>query len=522
MRFALKVKTDDGAEDVLPFPSNQTSFIVGRHGDLQIDNPTVSRQHVQIEVENDVLWVTNLPDKDTRLASGQRLVGRHQWPPDEALRLGDVLIWAMIVQAPQDVDEGFNQLKKQIHELLLDRLQPRTRAQLEQNDEVRSEEVEQNIRRILVERSLDAVTAQRLHKELMDDVLGLGPLEDALKDDSISEVMVVDKNHVYVERKGQLELLDRRFASNAAIKHVIDRIVRPLGRRIDESSPMVDGRLRDGSRVNAVIPPLALRGPCITIRKFAKNALGMAELIEKGSISPQMARFLELSVRSHKNIIVSGGTGSGKTTLLNILSSFIDGKERIVTIEDAAELNLRQEHVVGLETRPPNLEGKGAYTIRDLLRNALRMRPDRIVVGECRGAEAADMLQAMNTGHDGSLTTLHSNSPSEAVTRLESMILMSGSADMPLESIRQQVANAVHVIVQQARLSDGSRKVTHIAEVVGIDDMGAIVTQDLFRFVETEGSIPDAIKGEFRRTGWIPHFYGELLVKGLARPDEFL
>ena len=520
MSFALKISTEGGAADLLPLPS-PGSYVVGREADLRISHPTVSRKHLRVFVDDQEIWAENLSANGTWLEDGQKIAGRFRWAPDKTLRLGDVSVTAVLIKKG-DRDEKFEIEKKAVHDELLDRLQPRTRAQLEQNKDVRTEEVEQNIRQIIKERGISGGQADRLIKELTDDVLGLGPLEDALKDDTISEVMVVDRNHIYVERSGQLELLERSFQTDTAIKHVIDRIVRPLGRRIDESSPLVDGRLKDGSRVNAVIPPLALRGPCITIRKFGKKSLGIQDLVKFDSVSSQMARFLELAVRSHKNIIVSGGTGSGKTTLLNILSSFIGEEERVVTIEDAAELNLRQEHVVGLETRPPNLEGKGAYTIRDLLKNALRMRPDRIVVGECRGAEAADMLQAMNTGHDGSLTTLHANSPSEAVTRLESMILMSGTADMPLPSIRQQIAGAVHVIVQQARLSDGSRKVTHIAEVVGIDDNGDIVTQDLFHFKEIEGSQPKKIVGEFRRTGWIPKFYGELLVKGLVRSDEFL
>ena len=313
----------------------------------------------------------------------------------------------------------------------------------------------------------------RLRKELADEVLGLGPLEDLLSDPIVSEVMVVDRATIYVERKGRLELTGQRFSSEDALRSAIERIVTPLGRRIDESTPMVDARLKDGSRVNAIIPPLALRGPCLTIRKFSSRKLGVDDLIDFGSLDARMARFLQRAVIARRNILVSGGTGSGKTTLLNILSSAIPNDERIVTIEDAAELRLDQPHVVSLETRPANMEGKGEYSIRDLVKNALRMRPDRIVVGECRGGEALDMLQAMNTGHDGSLTTTHANSPDEAIARLETLVLM-GGVELPTRAIREQIANSIHLVVQQQRFVDGTRKITSIAEVIGMDDEGTV------------------------------------------------
>src|SRR6185503_2978941 len=336
---------------------------------------------------------------------------------------------------------------------------------------------------------------ERLITEMTDEALGLGPLEQLLDDDTVSEIMVVTPQTIFVERHGKIELTDLRFTDDETVRAVIERIVTPLGRRIDESTPLVDARLKDGSRVNGIIKPLAIRGACITIRKFAKRALSLEDLIQVGTLTPQIARFLTRSVVVKKNILVSGGTGSGKTTLLNVFSGSIPSVERIITIEDAAELRLPQPHVVSLESRPPNLEGKGEITIRDLVRNALRMRPDRIIVGECRGGEALDMMQAMNTGHEGSMTTIHANSPREALVRLETLCLMAG-LQLPSSAVRDQIAQSIHVVVHQSRLSDGSRRITSVSEVAGMDENGDIRVRDIFQFVRTGTGPRGEVLGE--------------------------
>ena len=359
---------------------------------------------------------------------------------------------------------------------------------------------------------------ERLVEELISEILGLGPIEPLLKDSSVTEVMVNGPDSIYIERKGRLQKTDVRFRNNEHLMHIIDRIVTAVGRRVDESSPMVDARLADGSRVNVIIPPLSLTGPCVTIRKFSKDVLTVDKMIEFGSFDQRMAEFLEDCVKGRLNIVVSGGTGSGKTTLLNVLSSYVPATERIVTLEDSAELQLKQDHVVTLETRPPNIEGEGEVTMRDLVRNALRMRPDRIIVGECRTGEALDMLQAMNTGHDGSMTTAHANSARDALSRLETMVLMSGM-ELPLRAIRSQIASAVDIIVQIARLRDGSRKIINIAEVTGME--GDIITlQDLFRF-ENHGLDSDGrITGEFLTSGLRPMCTEKLAMNGVVLPPD--
>jgi len=357
------------------------------------------------------------------------------------------------------------------------------------------------------------IDSARLARELLNEVIGLGPLEDLLADPDISEIMVNRFDEIYIERKGKLTKADIAFSTDQAVLGAIERIVAPIGRRIDESSPMVDARLKDGSRVNAVIPPLALKGCNITIRKFSKTKLIDKDMINFGSVTKDMMKFLEIAVDQAANIVISGGTGSGKTTLLNVMSNYIPNDERIVTVEDAAELQLAKPHLISLESRPPNSEGKGAITIRDLVKNCLRMRPDRIVVGECRGGEALDMLQAMNTGHDGSMTTAHANTPRDCIARLEVMTLMSG-LDLPLRAIREQIASAVHMIVQQSRFPDGSRKITHITEVTGME--GDIVQlQDIFLFKQDGYDENGKIKGKFVATGNIPDFCQDLARRGI-------
>ena len=353
----------------------------------------------------------------------------------------------------------------------------------------------------------------RLEDDVFNEAMRLGPLEELLADESVTEIMVNGPEKVYVERGGKLQLSDCQFSDDASVMAVIERIVAPLGRRIDESQPYVDARLADGSRVNAIIAPLALSGPTITIRKFAKKALTPEDFIRFGTWTADAAAFMNICVRLRKNIIVAGGTGSGKTTLLNLLSGYIPETERIVTVEDAAELRLQQPHVVRLEARPPNIEGKGAVTIRDLVKNCLRMRPDRIIVGECRGGEALDMLQAMNTGHDGSLTTVHANSPRDVISRLETMVLMSGM-DLPSRAIREQIQSAVDIIIHESRMGDGSRKVTAITEVTGMEG-NQIVMQDIFAFVQT-GVGPDGrILGEMKPTGAVPTWLDQAKSRGI-------
>lgn len=353
---------------------------------------------------------------------------------------------------------------------------------------------------------------ERLVDELIAEILGLGPIEPLLKDSSISEIMINGAHNIYIERKGRLQKSEVQFRDDEHLMHIIDRIVTAVGRRVDESSPLCDARLEDGSRVNIIIPPLALKGPTVTIRKFSKDALTVEKLIEFGSLNEEVASFLEACVKGRMNIVVSGGTGSGKTTLLNILSAYIPETERIVTIEDSAELQLRQDHLVTLETRPANIEGEGEISMRDLVKNALRMRPDRIVVGEVRSGEALDMLQAMNTGHDGSLTTGHANSARDMLSRLETMVLMSGM-DLPLRAIRNQVASAVDLIVQISRLRDGSRKVVSVTEVIGME--GDIITmQDIFKFEQTGIDEDGKILGRFAATGIRPYCVDKLILNG--------
>jgi pilus assembly protein CpaF len=380
-------------------------------------------------------------------------------------------------------------------------------------------EIEEAFTRALDDEGLALTRAERTRmlEQIADEIVGLGPLEPLLRDESITEVMVNGPRQVYIERTGKLELTNITFQNDEHVMRIIDRIIAPIGRRVDESSPMVDARLVDGSRVNAVIPPISLVGPVLTIRKFSASPLTTDDLIRFGTSTPEMFEFLRACVEARLNIFVSGGTGSGKTTMLNVLSSYIPNDERIVTIEDAAELQLRQEHVVTMEARPPNIEGKGAIPIRELVRNALRMRPDRIIVGECRSGEALDMLQAMNTGHDGSMSTGHANTPRDMLSRLETMVLMAG-VELPLRAIREQVSSAVDLIVHQSRLKDGTRKITNITEVQGMEG-DVIVMQDVFLFEQT-GVRDGRIEGRLRPTGVRPRFAEKFEVMGIHMPPD--
>jgi pilus assembly protein CpaF len=404
------------------------------------------------------------------------------------------------------------------------RVQNKLLAELDPSmDITRTEEVKRTIQelfeQILSEENivLSRPERARLFEQIAAEILGLGPLQPLLEDDTITEVMVNGAKNIYIERKGKLHRVPVTFENNDHVLRIIDRIVAPLGRRIDESSPYVDARLQDGSRVNAVIPPISLVGPVLTIRKFSKNPITVEQLVQFGSISMEALQFLKACVEARLNIIISGGTGSGKTTLLNVMSGFIPDDERIITIENAAELQLRQEHVVTLESRPPNIEGRGEITIRDLVINSLRMRPERIIVGECRGGETLDMLQAMNTGHDGSMTTAHANTPRDALSRVETMCLMAGM-DLPVRAIREQVASAIDVIVQQERMRDGTRKVVTVTEVSGME--GDVITMtDIFTFEQT-GVEAGKIIGKIRPTGLRPKFMDQIDAAGINLPPS--
>ncbi len=420
-------------------------------------------------------------------------------------------------------DDQYQELKLDIHRRIVDEMNIE-QQQILMNGQQDRREIEGIIaeycNRVLDENPFAVPRGDRtaIVADLLDEMLGLGPIETLLKDETVTEIMINGPKHIFVERLGKLHLTKVQFHDDMHLMNIIERIIAPLGRRIDESSPLVDARLEDGSRVNIIIPPLSLIGPCVTIRKFNKDPLTVENLIGFGSLSETMAGFLRACIAARLNIVVSGGTGSGKTTTLNVLSSFIPSDERIVTIEDAAELQLMQDHVVTLESRPANIEGSGQITIRDLVRNALRMRPDRIIVGEVRSGEALDMLQAMNTGHDGSLTTAHANSPRDVLSRLETMVLMAGM-DLPVRAIREQISSAVDLIIQQSRIRDGSRKITYITEVQNMEG-DVIILQDLFRFVQTGVDESGKILGNFESTGIRPNFMEKMETNGIKIPKN--
>ena len=409
------------------------------------------------------------------------------------------------------------ELKSAVHAELINRLDLEKLGEA-QDTRAGQQQLFALIQQIIGEQGVPLSSAERdrVAQEVLDEVFGLGPLEQLLKDETISDILVNTFNSVYVERRGQLSHTSVTFRDNRHLMQVIDKIVSAVGRRVDESTPMVDARLKDGSRVNAIVPPLAIDGPILSIRRFGSNPLNADKLIQNKALTNPMLDMLRAAVQARMNIVIAGGTGSGKTTLLNALSGFISEKERIVTIEDSAELQLRQDHVVRLETRPPNVEGKGAIRQRELVINALRMRPDRIVLGECRGEEAMDMLQAMNTGNDGSLTTVHANTPRDALSRLETMCLM-GDIRLPEKAIRLQIASAIHLIVQAARMSDGTRRITHISELTGAYS-DVISMQDIFVFEKEGVTDTGKVKGRFRSTGIVPKFTERLKAAGIPIP----
>jgi pilus assembly protein CpaF len=422
-------------------------------------------------------------------------------------------------RAAQGVNQREHQLeemRQKMHQFVIHELGPLLTDQRISEAELRRQVDEQLLRALSQERiALTVAERQTLVQSVTDDVLGYGPIDQLLRDDSITEVMVNGPNHVYVERSGKLVLTEVKFADETHLRRIIDKIVSQVGRRVDEANPMVDARLPDGSRVNVVVHPLSIGGPFMTIRKFAKDPYQVQDLINFGSFTPQVAHFIDQCVKGRLNIVVSGGTGTGKTTLLNVLSSFIPSDERIVTVEDAKELQLHQTHVLPMEARPPNIEGKGEVKIRDLVRNSLRMRPDRIVVGEVRGGEALDMLQAMNTGHDGSITTVHSNSPRDTLSRIETMTLMAGM-DLPVRVIREQMASALDMIVHLTRLRDGTRRITHVSEVMGMEG-DVVVLQDIYTFDFSAGIDGEGrFRGGLRATGIRPSFSEKLNDYGIA------
>lgn len=480
---------------------------------------------IQIDLdEGDVISADAVSFDDVQAIERQPIQHTQQPTPSTAVNPSSLTATGASIAAaePHEVYKADElKLMKELHQKLVTQMDLRRTDVSKMSDEELYEETLACLNQIIDnDLMIEKHKVDKIKMLVLHEAVGLGPLEGLLSDKSVSEIMVNSSKEIYIEQYGKIKKSPLIFSSDQAVLDIIERIVSPIGRRIDESSPMVDARLKDGSRVNAIIPPLAIKGPTITIRKFPEKRLGVDELVAFGSISESMADFLEVCVRHKKNVIISGGTGSGKTTLLNVLSNFIPNGERVITIEDAAELKLHHDHLISLEARPSNAEGKGLVSIRDLVKNSLRMRPDRIVVGECRGAEALDMLQAMNTGHEGSLTTLHANTPRDALSRLETMILMTGM-DLPLTAIREQIVSAIDIIVQQTRFTCGSRKITHITEVSGIEG-GTVQLQDLFVYKKTGYDSDARVTGFFASQDAIPSFYQDLMDSGIMlRTDYF-
>jgi pilus assembly protein CpaF len=524
-------------------------YVVGRGftADIRLKHHSVASSHACLRIHRSGSYVLDLGAADPIRRNGVVIASQAPLAAGDVLAIGECEVRVVEVDAaekkepapsvapherheddarrddsarpvPMQQNDPLQSLKETLHELVLRELDLFRRTALNnlQGADLRRE-ARSALETIIANGDIELpanVDRETFVQEMIAEIMGYGPIEPYLADDSVSEIMVNGPERIYVERQGLITQVPARFINADSLMRVIERIVTPLGRRIDEGVPMVDGRLPDGSRVNAIIPPLSLIGPILTIRKFARQRFSMERLVAMGALTANMAEFLKQCVRYRKNIIVSGGTGSGKTTFLNALSEWISPNERIITIEDAAELRLAQPHVLSLEARPANVEGRGEVTIRDLVRNALRMRPDRIIVGECRGGEALDMLQAMNTGHDGSLTTGHANSPRDLLSRLEVMVLMAGM-DLPLRAIREQIASAVDIIVQLTRFSDGRRRVTAIVEVDGMEN-DVILTQPLFAFQQQGIGANGEVLGKFVGFGQAPRFYEDLLEAGIA------
>ena len=523
--FLVSVELPDGSSRSIEVP-DQRVVTIGRDPECHVVLPSASVSRVHLRARHAVRRASIVDESSHgTFHQGKRLPKpRAQMSYGEPLQVGPYVVRIDPLRSTSANEPTPPDLRRRIHRMLLEHLDLATLERSNMDAGVLRPRVVEALERIVVRLESELPPQgdpSKLIAEMTDEVLGLGPLQELLDDDGVSEVMVVDPDTIYVERQGKIALTPFRFTDEESCRAVIERIVTPLGRRIDESTPLVDARLEDGSRVNAVIPPIAVRGPCITIRKFARRPLEMDRLVELGSLSQPMATFLRRCVRSKKNMIISGGTGSGKTTLLNVLSAEIPADERIITIEDAAELRLAQPHVVALESKPSNLEGSGEYTIRDLVRNALRMRPDRIIVGECRAGEAIDMLQAMNTGHEGSMTTTHANSAEEAVKRIETLALMAG-LDLTPKSIREQVAASIHVVVQQTRFSDGTRRVSSITEVGRAAAHDELVLHDIFAFHRLGTGRDGEVLGEHRTTGYVPSFLDDFITRGLVGDEEYL
>jgi septum site-determining protein MinD len=511
------------------YPSHLARLVLNRAG----EDPRVTRQTVEAITGREVL--AQIPhDKEVwaNMSGGRTYPKDH--PLHETAKAFDILAHAVVKvlvqesgspespQAPQE-EPDLDMVKQAVHQKLLETYDLKYSDPRTANDPVKLQELREDVTRQIILILDDQVQIRSrqardaIVRQVLQDVLGLGPLEDMLADPGISEIMVNRFDTIYVERQGKIEPSSSRFLSEAHLMRIIERIVAPLGRKIDTSTPMVDARLADGSRVNAVVPPLAIRGAVLTVRKFPERKLTSRDLIDLGSLGPQMEEFLRVAVLSRLNVLISGGTGSGKTTLLNILSEFIPAEERIVTVEDSAELKLLQPHVITLEGRPPNIEGKGEVTIRDLVRNCLRMRPDRIVVGECRGSEALDMLQAMNTGHEGSLTTIHANSAREALSRLETLVLFAGF-DLPTQVIREQITGALDLIIQIERFRDGKRRIVQISEVTGME-ADIITMGDVFVFHQEPAPIGE-VRGAFVATGYVPRCLAKFEERGVSVARE--